>query len=86
MSLLPKKELIYWYREFRHLQSGWTTEQQVQFHEYCLSQLRSSQILSPRPPLLEGEREGDKKEKEKEKEETYLKSNKICCRNIQPKS
>jgi len=40
MKLLPQRELIYWYREFRHLLSGWTNEQQIQFHQYCLTQLK----------------------------------------------
>lgn len=40
MALLPKKDLIYWYREFRSLLSGWTIEQQIQYHEYCVEQLK----------------------------------------------
>jgi len=40
MSLLPLKDLIYWYREFRHLLSGWTIEQQIQFHQYCMEKLQ----------------------------------------------
>jgi len=40
MKLLPKKTLIYWYRAFRHQFSGWTPEQQIQFHQYAIDQLK----------------------------------------------
>lgn len=37
---IPKKDLIYWYRHFKHLLSGWTPEEQIQFHQYALDQLK----------------------------------------------
>ena len=37
--LLPQKNLIYWHKEFHHLLSGWTIEQQIQFHRYAIEQL-----------------------------------------------
>lgn len=37
---LDNKTLHQWYNEFRHLLSGWTIKEQIQFHEYCLLLLK----------------------------------------------
>ena len=34
------KDLTYWYREFRSLLSGWTPEEQIQFHQHAIKQLQ----------------------------------------------
>ena len=42
--MISTKDLIYWYREFAHLLSGWTTEEQIQFHRYAIKSLTAHLI------------------------------------------
>lgn len=42
MAQLPHKDLVYWHREFKHLLSGWPVEQQIQFHQYAIAQLKKA--------------------------------------------
>lgn len=36
---ISNRDLLYWYRQFRTLLSGWTTKEQIQFHKYAIRAL-----------------------------------------------
>lgn len=39
---ISNKDLIYWHEHFKHLLSGWTVEEQIQFLRYSIQQLEGS--------------------------------------------